>query len=141
MLRACVSLGRISSFQEVALSDKPNYFRGNRVNISLYPETQTLLRQLASQQHQGNASATIAAALEAYATMNDQRSNLIRQAVLELAAAAEPDERYDPAEDNRAEQPHLLLASLLDDQAAQAIGSALRELSRRRLRGGFDGRS
>lgn len=51
---------------------------------------------------------------------------LIRQAVLDLAAAVEPDERYDPADDPREAAAVAQLAMLLGNHpAAEAISEAL----------------
>lgn len=94
---------------------------GSRKNIYLQPEERTLLATIAERYHNGKESAAIAAALRGYFA----RGDLIRDAVLALARAIEPDEQFDPADDTRAEEPHLLLAGLLDEVAARAIEDAL----------------
>jgi hypothetical protein len=56
-------------------------------------------------------------------------SDMVAAAVLNLAAAIEPDERFDPAEDTRESEAFTLLASLLGSApAAQGITRALNEL-------------
>lgn len=100
-----------------------------RKNIYIQDSDAALLTRLAASYHGGNDSACIAAALTAYVEILTEREDVIRRAVLDLAAAQQPDERFDPADDNRAEAPHLLLAALLDETAARAIGSALAELA------------
>lgn len=99
-----------------------------RKNIYVQDAAGALLSRIAADYHSGNESATIAAALDVYLGSITTRGDLIRATVLALAAAQQPDERYDPADDNRAEAPHLLLAALLDETAARAIGNALVEL-------------
>lgn len=106
-----------------------------RKNIYVQDSAGALLSRLAADYHGGNESATIAAALDSYIMQLSTRGDLIRQAVLALAAAQQPDERFDPADDTRAEAPHLLLAALLDETAARAIGSALAELAAKEWNG------
>lgn len=103
-----------------------------RKNIYLTPETRSLLSTIAERYHDGNESAAIATALAAYTA----RGDLIRQAVIDLAEATEPDERYDPADDTRGERPHLALAALTDEVTARAIGDALSEIWQRWALGG-----
>lgn len=53
----------------------------------------------------------------------------VRQAVLDLAAAVEPDERYDPADDPREAEALGRLARLLGSAyAAQGVAAALTDL-------------
>lgn len=95
-----------------------------RKNIYLTDDTRALLGTVATRYHGGNESAAIAAALAHHL----ERPALLRQAILDLAAAIEPDERYDPSDDPRTIAPTLRLMALLDAQAASAIGDALNEL-------------
>lgn len=99
-----------------------------RKNIYVGEADRALLDRLAAEYHGGNDSAAYSAALHAYVATLAGREALIAQAVLDLAAAIEPDGAADPAEDERAERPHLLLAALLDESAARAIGHALNAL-------------
>lgn len=60
------------------------------------------------------------------------RQDEIMAAILDVATAIVPDERYDPADDPRAEGAYAQLAHLLEDPVtAGAILRALRELWRR----------
>ena len=108
--------------------------RYGRKNSYLAPDARSLLSAVADRYHDGNESAAIAAAL----STSTSRGDLICQAVLDLAAAVEPDERYDPADDTRAEQPHLTLAALTDEVTARAIGDALSVLWQRWTMGDVD---
>lgn len=118
------------------MTDK-NYEKGKRRQIYLPPDDDGLLTRLAEQYHDGNASATIIAALHVYAS----REALIQKAMLDLAEAIQPDERYDPADDDRGAAPHLVLASLLGESDARAIRNALSALRARWATGEeWDGR-
>lgn len=101
---------------------------GDRKNIYVSAADRALLDRLAADYHGGNDSAAYSAALSAYVTTLAERETVIRQAVLDLAAAIEPDAQADPSDDTRAEGPHLLLGALLDEPAARAIGAALNAL-------------
>lgn len=97
-----------------------------RKQIYLRQASRALLRELAATRHGGNESAAIEAALQLYAVADPlARQALITDAVLALATAQVPDERFDPADDNRAEGPTVLLAGLLDPDAAAGIATAL----------------
>lgn len=106
-----------------------------RKNIYLADQDGALLTRIAASYHSGNESATIAAALTAYLAQLSERETLIAQAVRELAAGYQPDERYDPADDTRTEAPHLVLAALLGEDAARGIGNALADLAAREWNG------
>jgi len=101
---------------------------GDRKNIYISHADRALLDRLAADYHDGNDSAAYSAALHAYLAHLADREDVIAQAVLDLAAAIEPSDQIDPADDSRAEGPHLLLASLLDEPAARALGRALNAL-------------
>jgi hypothetical protein len=80
-------------------------------------------------QHYGDDSATMRAALLCLELQQSHLRDLVRQAVLDLAAAVQPDERYDPADDPRPEQATLALAALLGSiSAAEGVALALREV-------------
>ena len=56
-----------------------------------------------------------------------QFAAVVADAVAAVALAVEPDERYDPADDDRAEEPVLRLAQLLGSlPAAEGVAQALR---------------
>lgn len=99
-----------------------------RKNIYVAEADRALLDRLAADYHGGNDSAAYSAALHAYVGQLAEREALITRAVLDLAAAIEPDDQADPEDDTRAEGPHLVLAALLDESAARAIGHALNDL-------------
>lgn len=61
----------------------------------------------------------------------------VREAVIWLAEAVGPDERYDPSDDPRSEDATLKLARVIGSlPAAQGIAIALRELNARKVTGG-----
>lgn len=81
----------------------------------------------------GGKSAAVREALLQLELQQSFTRDLVRDMVLEIATAVEPDGRYDPAEDPRPEEAALRLASLLGSMpAAEGIVMALRELSTRR---------
>jgi len=99
-----------------------------RKNVYVPDADWALVAQLAATAHGGNESAVYSAALRAYAAGMAEREDVIAQAIRDLAAAIEPDERFDPAADSRAEAPYLVLAALLDEAAARAIRRALNDV-------------
>lgn len=76
----------------------------------------------------GNASDMLTAALNALDDKIGVRRDLITAAVVAYWQAVQPDGSADPADNDRAESPHMLLSALLGEVEAQAIGLALRSI-------------
>lgn len=106
-------------------NDRPSGERRERRQIYLPNPTAALLDSLASSHHDGNVSATIAAAVPVYLEYLHARRTALRQALLDRWEATAPTEQVDPADDTRAEQSHLVLAELLGEEDARAIGEVL----------------
>jgi hypothetical protein len=99
-----------------------------RKNVRLDADALRRLQRLMEQY--GDASATMRKALLHLELEQGYVRDLVQQAVLDLAAAVQPDERYDPEDDPRPEQATLALSALLGSvPAAEGIGLALRELA------------
>jgi predicted transcriptional regulator len=98
---------------------------GNRYSLRLDAESAARLDRLA-EQHGGEASATMREALKLYELGQAHMADLVRDALLNLAAAIEPDQCYDPAEDPRRTEAVMALAAILGSvPAAEGAAQAL----------------
>lgn len=109
----------------------------NKLDADYGPELRQYIRETAAAR--GIPDAVLVRELAQEARLRDSLiADAVAGAVLALAASAEPDERYDPADDPRGEVAVATLAALLGSlPAAQGVAQALNQLwVARTLRGG-----
>jgi predicted transcriptional regulator len=99
--------------------------KSNRYSLRLDAESAARLERL-SEQHGGEASATMREALKLYELGQAHMADLVRDALIDLAAAIEPDGRYDPTDDPRRAEAVMALAAILGSfPAAEGAAQAL----------------
>lgn len=104
--------------------------RVTRVTYTVDNEAQARIERLESELDL-DKSKVVRLALRELELQQSNMRDLVMHAVLALAAALEPDERYDPSDDPRREEATQRLAALLGSTpAAEGIAQALVVLSR-----------